>query len=450
MARLEAFTRVPRILRLTVKQLLPRGLLARSLLIIVMPLVLLQVVSGVIFYDRHWANVSRHRATTLAGDISMVLELINENPASSEQSELFELARRTLDLIFVYDDGKILPNAHFEPTGNLEVTLSRALREIVRRPFVIDTRKQRDRVLIDIQLPSGVLTVSANEERLISSTTKIFIFWMVGTSLILFAVATLFMRNQVSPIRRLATAAENFGKGRDTPNFKPSGATEVRQAASAFMAMRNRLERQIQQRTDMLSGVSHDLRTPLTRMKLQLAMLNSNTEIDELNSDVSAMESMIEGYLNFARGEGTEERQLIDARTLLEDVAHNARRNGADIKLHIDEPVELPLAQAAMRRCLTNLTDNAARHAEKIEMGLHRNGSVLEIMVDDDGPGIPEAMRDEVFRPFFRLDESRNVETGGTGLGLSIAQDIVNAHGGEISLDDSPAGGLRVLIRIPI
>lgn len=450
MARLEALTHVPRILRLTVKRLLPRGLLARSLLIIVVPLVLLQVVSGVIFYDRHWSNVSRHRATALAGDISMVLELINENPVSNNQSELFELARRTLDLFLEYDAEKILPNTHFEPTGNLEVTLSRSLHEIVRRPFVIDTRSRRDRVLIGVQLPSGVLTVSANEERLISSTTKIFIFWMIGTSLILFAVATLFMRNQVSPIRRLATAAENFGKGRDTPNFKPSGATEVRQAASAFMAMRNRLERQIQQRTDMLSGVSHDLRTPLTRMKLQLAMLNTNTEIDELNSDVAAMESMIEGYLNFARGEGTEEREVIDAGALLEEVAHNARRNGAHITLHIDEPVELPLARAAMRRCLTNLADNAARHAEKIKMGLHRNGSVLEITVDDDGPGIPEDMRDEVFRPFFRLDESRNMETGGTGLGLSIAQDIINAHGGEISLSDSSAGGLRVLIRVPI
>ncbi|MBT3399758.1 MAG: HAMP domain-containing protein [Rhodospirillaceae bacterium] len=450
MARLEALIRVPRILRLTLKQLLPRGLLARSLLIIVVPLVLLQVVSGVIFYDRHWSNVSRHRATALAGDISMVMALINEDPGSGNQSELFELARRTLDLILEYKVGTILPNTHFEPAGNLEITLSRSLREIVQRPFVIDTGSQRDRVLIDVQLSSGVLKVSANEERLISSTTKIFIFWMIGTSLILFAVATLFMRNQVSPIRRLATAAENFGKGRDTPNFRPSGATEVRQAASAFMAMRNRLERQIQQRTDMLSGVSHDLRTPLTRMKLQLAMLNTNTEIDELNSDVAAMESMIEGYLNFARGEGTEERQLIDAGTLLEEVAHDARRNGADITLHIDEPVELPLARAALRRCLTNLADNAARHAEKIEMGMRRNGSVLEIMVDDDGPGIPEDMRDEVFRPFFRLDESRNMETGGTGLGLSIAQDIVHAHGGEISLGESPAGGLRVLIRIPI
>ncbi|MGB0624981.1 MAG: ATP-binding protein [Alphaproteobacteria bacterium] len=450
MARLDSLARGPRILRLTMKRILPRGLLARSLLIIVMPLVLLQVVSGVIFYDRHWSNVSRHRATALAGDISMVQELISEDPGTGSQSELFELARRTLDLIITYEQDTILPNTHFEPSGNLEVTLSRALREMVQRPFLIDTESQADRVLIDVQLPSGVLKVSANEERLISSTTKIFIFWMVGTSLILFAVATLFMRNQVSPIRRLATAAENFGKGRDTPNFKPSGATEVRQAASAFMAMRNRLERQIQQRTDMLAGVSHDLRTPLTRMKLQLAMLNSNTEIDELNSDVAAMESMIEGYLNFARGEGTEQRRMVNAGDLLDEVVRDVQRNGANIRLEIAEPVELPLARAAIRRCLTNLAENAARHAETIQMRMGRNGSVLEITVDDDGPGIPEDMREEVFRPFFRLDESRNMETGGTGLGLSIAQDIVHGHGGEISLGDSPAGGLRVMIRIPI
>ncbi|HCP01080.1 MAG: two-component sensor histidine kinase [Alphaproteobacteria bacterium] len=450
MARLETFVHIPRLLRLTLKQALPRGLLARSLLIIVVPLVLLQVVSGVIFYDRHWSNVSRHRATALAGDISMVQELINEADGGGGQAELFALARRTLDLIFTYEQGAILAHTQFKPSGNLEVTLSRALSEIVQQPFVINTSRERDRVLIDVQLPTGVLKVSANEERLISSTTKIFIFWMVGTSLILFSVATLFMRNQVSPIRRLATAAENFGKGRDTPDFKPSGATEVRQAASAFMAMRNRLERQIQQRTDMLAGVSHDLRTPLTRMKLQLAMLNSNAEIDELNSDVAAMESMIEGYLNFARGEGTEERQMVNAGALLEEVVHNARRNGTDIQLKIFEPVELPLARAAIRRCLTNLAENAARHATKIELTMRRNGSVLEIIVDDDGPGIPVDMREEVFRPFFRLDESRNVETGGTGLGLSIAQDIVHGHGGEISLGKALAGGLRVMIRIPI
>lgn len=450
MPRLDEILRVPRILRLSLKRFLPRGLLARSLLIIVVPLVLLQIVSGIIFYDRHWSNVSRHRANALAGDIAMILELTNPDGINSEQRAVFNLARRTLDLIVTYKPDAILPNTEFVPSGNLENTLARSIDEIVQRPVVIDSTSTRDRVVIDIQLSDGVLEVSANEERLISSTTKIFILWMIGTSLILFAVATLFMRNQVSPIRRLATAADNFGKGRDTPNFKPSGATEVRQAASAFMAMRSRLERQIQQRTEMLAGVSHDLRTPLTRMKLQIAMLDRNTEIEELNSDVAAMEGMIEGYLNFARGEGTEERQLVNASDLLEEVTRDAARNGAAVDLQIQDEVELPLARNAMRRCLTNLIDNAGRHGDQISLTASRNGRVLEVFVDDNGPGIPEEMREDVFRPFFRLDQSRNTETGGTGLGLSIAQDIVSGHGGEISLEDSPLGGLRVVLRIPI
>jgi two-component system osmolarity sensor histidine kinase EnvZ len=214
--------------------------------------------------------------------------------------------------------------------------------------------------------------------------------------------------------------------------------------------MRSRLERQIQQRTEMLAGVSHDLRTPLTRMKLQIAMLNKNAEIEELSSDVSAMESMIEDYLNFARGEGSEDRQIVNARDLLEEVARSAARNGPPINLHIQDEVELPLARNAMRRCLTNLVDNAARHGSQTELSASRNGRVLEIFVDDNGPGIAPKMRDDVFRPFFRLDQSRNTETGGTGLGLSIAQDIILGHGGEISLDESPIGGLRVIMRIPI
>ncbi|MBO6784876.1 MAG: HAMP domain-containing protein [Alphaproteobacteria bacterium] len=442
--------RVPRLLRLSVKRFLPRGLLARSLLIIVTPLVVLQIVSGIIFYDRHWSNVSRHRANALVGDIAMIIELMNTRRPSLEQTEVFDLARRTLDLAVVYQPGAVLPNVEYEPFGILETTLTKALNDIIQRPAIIDTTSVRDRVMIDIQLSSGVLRVLANEKRLISSTTKIFILWMIGTSLILFAVATLFMRNQVSPIRRLATAADNFGKGRDTPNFKPSGATEVRQAASAFMAMRNRLERQIQQRTEMLAGVSHDLRTPLTRMKLQIAMLEKNAEIDELSADVAAMESMIEDYLSFARDEGTEERQLVNAADLLDEIVRDATRDGSEIRLDIQDEVELPLARNAMRRCLTNLVENAGRHGDRVELTMSRDKRVLQILVDDDGPGIPPAMREEVFRPFFRLDQSRNVETGGTGLGLSIAQDVVAGHGGEIRLEDSPLGGLRVVVRIPI
>ncbi|MEK9706933.1 MAG: histidine kinase dimerization/phospho-acceptor domain-containing protein, partial [Alphaproteobacteria bacterium] len=368
MSRIDEVLRLPRRLRISMKPFLPRGLLARSLLIIVTPLVLLQIVSGFIFYDRHWSNVSRHRANALAGDIAMILELVDTGSINTRSAAVFDLARRTLDLIVYFEPGEIIPNEQFKPSGNLETTLFRSLNEIVQRPAVIGTESQNNRVLIDVQLPNGVLKVSANEERLISSTTKVFIFWMIGTSLILIAVATLFMRNQVSPIRRLATAADNFGKGRDTPNFKPSGSTEVRQAASAFMAMRSRLERQIQQRTEMLAGVSHDLRTPLTRMKLQLAMLNKNAEIEELASDVAAMESMIEGYLNFARGEGTEERQMVNASSLLEDVARDTARNGPPVELDIQDEVELPLARNAMSRCLTNLVQNAGRHGDRIAL----------------------------------------------------------------------------------
>ena len=273
MARLDDVYRPARTFRLAIKRFLPRGLLGRSLLIIVVPLVVLQVVSGVIFYDRHWANVSRHRANALAGDVALLVVLLRDVKPGRVQESLLLTAHQTLDLIVNFESGAILPNENFAPRGNLQRTLSRSLEQIVHRPFTIDTTSERRRVLIAVQTPEGVLHVSANSERLISSTTKVFILWMIGTSLVLFAVATLFMRNQVSPLRRLASAAENFGKGRDTPNFRPSGATEVRQAAAAFMSMRDRIQRQIQQRTEMLAGVSHDLRTPLTRMKLQLAML---------------------------------------------------------------------------------------------------------------------------------------------------------------------------------
>lgn len=436
--------------RLAFKRFLPRGLLGRALLIIVVPLVLLQVVSGIIFYDRHWSNVSRHRANALAGDISIIVELLKDTKTEQQREAVFGLAHRTLNLTVRFEPNKIMPNEPFAPSGNLERTLMRSVAQITRRPFTIDTESTPRRVLVSVQLPDGVLHVLADSERLISSTTKVFILWMIGTSLILFAVATVFMRNQVSPIRRLALAAENFGKGRDSPNFLPAGATEVRQAAAAFMAMRDRIQRQIQQRTEMLAGVSHDLRTPLTRMKLQMAMLEQHPEIEELKGDVAAMESMIEGYLEFARGEGSETPSPSDASQLLSDIAHDARRKGVQITLTVEGPIEVPLARNAFERCITNLVDNAARYGNHVELAGERKGNVLEITIDDDGPGIPEDKREEVFRPFFRLDQSRNAATGGTGLGLSIARDIIHSHGGDIVLTDSPEGGLRALIQIPI
>jgi two-component system osmolarity sensor histidine kinase EnvZ len=450
MAGLEDFDALPRYARISIKRYLPRGLFGRAILIIIVPLVVLRVVSGIIFYDRHWANVSRHRANALAGEVALVINLLREAPDTQQRAAVIQMVSHALDLRIDLNAGAILPNETFVPSSMLETQLSRSLDHLVQRPVIIDSESEPSRVVMLLQLPEGVLRISVNAERLISSTTKIFVLWMVGTSLVLFAVAALFMRNQVSPLRRLAAAAESFGKGHDSPMFKPSGATEVRQAAAAFMVMRDRLRRQIQQRTEMLAGVSHDLRTPLTRMKLQLAMLGDNPEIRELQEDVASMEGMIEGYLNFARGEGTEQRVPVRIGQLLETVVYEAGRNDIAVSLTVKEEVELALAPNAFKRCLTNLVENAARYASDIDITATRNGSLLEITVDDNGPGIPEDQREDAFRPFYRIDESRNTETGGSGLGLTIARDIVLGHGGTLTLDDSPAGGLRARIRVPI
>jgi two-component system osmolarity sensor histidine kinase EnvZ len=292
--------------------------------------------------------------------------------------------------------------------------------------------------------------VLVSRKRIFSSTTYLVYFWAVGTAILLVAVALVFMRNQVRPIRRLAVAAERFGKGQDVPAFKPEGATEVRQASAAFIQMRERIKRQIEQRTAMLAGVSHDLRTPLTRMKLELAMLGDSPDVASLKQDVQQMERMIEGYLAFARGEGREDVQPVDLGELLRKLAADFRREGAEVDLHVEQPVTLSLRREAIRRCLTNLIGNAHRYggAVSVRVGKRRGG--VEVLVDDDGPGVPPDKREEVFKPFVRLDSSRNFDTGGTGLGLTIARDVARGHGGDLTLDESPTGGLRARLWLPI
>jgi two-component system osmolarity sensor histidine kinase EnvZ len=303
-------------------------------------------------------------------------------------------------------------------------------------------------------MPDGVLSVLSPERRLYSFTSYLFIIWMLGSSLVLFSIATLFMRNQIRPIRRLAVAADAFGKGRDISDFRPEGALEVRQAARAFLLMRDRIRRQISQRTEMLAGVSHDLRTPLTRMKLQLAMMPDMAEVEEIKADVAEMQVMIDGYLSFARGDGEEEERQVDLSLLLAEIAGNARREGARLTLDPmvtqGDAVILPLRLLSLRRCLTNLIGNAARYGRHVWLSLERRGNFVEILIDDDGPGIPEDQREAVFRPFHRLEPSRNQKTGGVGLGLTIARDIARRHGGDILLRDSPQKGLRAVVRLPL
>ena len=434
----------------SIKRFLPKSLLGRSLLIIVTPLVLLQLVAALIFFESHWDKVTYRLARSVAGDTGFVVSFLGQYPDPESRRWIFDLAARHMEFRIAFSDGEVLPNTQPKPVGLLEETLADSLSTSVNRPFVIDTETLERDVIIKVQLAEGVLRIETTRKRLFSSTTYVFVIWMVGTSLILFAVAMAFMRNQVKPIRRLAMAADDFGKGRDIESFKMEGATEVRQAAAAFVAMRNRIRRQIAQRTDMLSGVSHDLRTPLTRMKLQLEMLGGGDGADDLKQDISEMERMLEGYLAFARGEGGEMPVETNLSALLEDVAAQARRQGARIDLHCEGRIDAKLKVDAFRRCITNLVENAHRYGEHISIRAGVRGDAIEIVIDDDGPGIPEDQREDVFRPFFRLEQSRNPGTGGVGLGLSIARDAIQSHGGDMKLFDSPMGGLRIRIRFPI
>lgn len=434
-----------------IKRFLPRTLFGRSLLIIVSPLILLQVISTHIFYDRHWDTITRRLSSSIAGDISMVLNLMRENPGAANRAAIFTRAREMFGFRITLEPGVILPNKTTPANARIDHFLTAALKERISRPFQIDTSSFKEEVIIEVQLADAVLRVVAPGDRLFSSTTYIFIMWMVGSSLILFAVASIFMRNQIRPIRRLARAVDSFGKGRPVEeDFRSGGAQEVRQAAAAFNLMRERIHRQIRQRTDMLSGVSHDLRTPLTRMKLQLAMLGRSPEIDELKADVAEMEKMIEGYLTFARGEGDEEAHETDLSAVVEEVVAQWTRNGAAIDAHVEGRLEAWCRPNALKRCLDNLIANANRYGTHVWIRAGKRGDVTEIAVDDDGPGIDEESREAVFRPFYRLDRSRNPETGGTGLGLAIARDIARAHGGDIVMDTSPHGGLRALVRLPL
>ena len=443
---------LPRRLRNQINRVLPRSLFGRSLMIIVTPLILLQVVSTWVCYDSHWDTVTRRLAQGVAGDIAAVVEMMGEDADPASYARVFEIAERKLQLTLQFKPSATLPESPILTRQSLvDEKLAAALADFVGRPFLIDTRSLEKQVEVEVQLDNGVLHVELPRRRLFSSTTYVFILWMVGTSLILFAVATVFMRKQVRPIGRLADAAEAFGKGRDVPDFRPEGATEVKQAAGAFVVMRNRIKRQIAQRTEMLAGVSHDLRTPLTRMRLQLALLGDSADADELKADIAEMERMLNGYLAFARGEGTEQPEETDLSALIEDVVANARRESdAPVELVAEPAMVVSLRPDAFRRCLANLVANAQRYAKRVAITAGHHDGAVEIIVDDDGPGIPADMREEVFRPFFRLDPSRNPETGGIGLGLTIARDVVRGHGGELILDESPLGGLRAKLRLPV
>jgi two-component system, OmpR family, osmolarity sensor histidine kinase EnvZ len=431
------------------KRLLPQTTFGRSLLLIVIPLVLVQMIAAWIFYDRHWETVSYRLSADVAGDIAMAVDAVDPVPSGSELNAVLRHASGMTELDFTFRSGALLPEASPPSGTTLEKQLSRALTRRVQLPFRIDDVSCERCVLVDLQLDDGVLAVNIPRGRLFTATTYIFILWMVGSSLVLLAIATVFLRNQVKSLRRLATAAEEFGKGHPVSFTKPEGALEVRQAGAAFIRMRERIDRQIRQRTEMLAGVSHDLRTPLTRMKLALALLREDASVAELKSDVGEMERLVNLYLDFARGEGTETTADTDIALLIEDVAAAAQREGAKLTLGHTGALTLPVRPNALRRCLGNLIANARHYARHIWVSSVPVEDGVDILIDDDGPGVPAPERERVFQPFIRLDTSRNPSTGGVGLGLTIARDVARSHGGDVRLETSPQGGLRARVHLP-
>jgi two-component system, OmpR family, osmolarity sensor histidine kinase EnvZ len=434
-------------------RIVPRSLYSRSLLIVIMPLLILQAVLAYIFYERHWDSVTRWLASGFAGEVGLVVELLQEAPTPAAKSRVLDLAREHLDFAVSLEPDGVL---HREPADSaLDRRLTQTFAGELERPFAIDTRPvaQPRRIAVYVQLKDGLLRVLAPRKRVDSTTTQVFIGWMVGMSALLLALAVYFMNRQVQPILRLARAVDQFGKGRDVGDFKLAGPTEIRRAGAAFNLMRKRILRHIGQRTEMLAAVSHDLRTPLTRMRLELEMLADGEpqpgDLEGLRADVDEMVNVVDGYLAFARGEGQEAIVATDLGGLLHEVAQRASAGGPPVEVELESPITLPLRPIAMRRCLTNLVQNAIRHAQWVGIRVAAQGDHVWIAIDDDGPGIPADQRDAVFKAFYRLESSRNPSTGGVGLGLTIARDIVLGHGGDIELTEAPEGGLRVLVRLP-
>lgn len=433
------------------RRLTPKSLYLRVLLIVVLPIFLMQAFVTYIFFARHWDRVSANLSNNVAGQIAIITRLYTENSGEEERDRLTEWALDDLDIQFRFEEGKTIPaEDRLSPFNVYNVVLNNRLRQRIDQPYRFDTQSWRDFVEVVVQLEDGVLTFLIVRERAFATTGPIFLFWLIGTSFLLGWVATIFMRNQVKSILRLASAAEAFGRGRDSPDFRPSGATEVRKAGYAFIAMRERIKRHLDQRATMLAGVSHDLRTPLTRIKLGLALEADTPEIEALRNDVLEMERMVGAYLDFARNEAAdEEPDAFNLAAMLQEVADDARRTGARVSLDAPEEISVVARRLAVKRAVANLVSNALRHGTEAWLKAESDERKATIIVEDDGPGIDAEHYSAVFDPFTRLDEARSLNDSGVGMGLTIVRDVARAHGGDVVLSRSARGGLSARIDLP-
>jgi len=436
-----------------IKQYLPKSLFGRALLIIMLPIAMMQIIVAYFFFDAHWQTVTASLSDSVAADVAVVVELYKQAPDMERLERLDQMIRPNMKLSVVYDAKDSLPTATRQAFfSSLDKTLRQALSANLTDKFWFDTTRYPHYIDIRVQVETKVLKFVVPRDRVFAPTGFIFLFWLVMATVLLSLVSILFILNQARPIVKLAKAAEAFGKGRGIGNFKPSGATEVRQAGHAFLEMRDRIGRHIDQRTTLLAGVSHDLRTPLTRLKLHLALEDDSAETQAAQHDITDMENMLDGYLDFARDMSEEDRQTTDLADVLQNIANrdSGSKDSKNITISTAGDLSINVRKTAIKRALSNLIGNAGDYGKKIEINAQRQPDHIQLIIDDDGPGIPMSRRQDALKPFVRLDPARNQNTNGVGLGLSIANDIIQAHGGTLTLDDSPMGGLRCVVVLPL
>jgi two-component system osmolarity sensor histidine kinase EnvZ len=434
-----------------IKRWLPTSLFGRSLLIIVLPIALMQIAVIYLFFDNHWRIETRRLSDALAGDVAWVVASDQKDPSPAAFARLTEDAGRYMRLSVALQPHGALPISKRRPLfPSQDWTLKRALEGRLRQPFWFETARFPAYIDIRVQVGQGVLRIIAPRERAFATQVHIFILWMIVATVGLTAVSLAFIRNQVRAIERLAEAAEAFGLGGDVPLFKPHGAREVRKAAHAFIAMKERIQRHIDQRTEFLAAVSHDLRTPLTRLKLEAALAEPSPQVAEMKRDLAEMEHMIDEYLAFARGQGGEGVETVPLRGPILEIGASAARAGVALTINVDDALSGGIRPNGFKRALSNLIMNAAAHADQIEVTARAAAAGgVEILIDDDGPGIAPELYEEAFRPFSRLDVARNQNEKGVGLGLAVARDFARSVGGDVTLERSPLGGLRAVMRLP-
>lgn len=431
---------------------LPSGLYTRSLIIVIAPIVLLQTIMAGIILERHWDNVTKVLGRSLAREIGLVTDLYDRsNKSEAAIREIETVANQRLKLGLEITRGGALP-APIDRTlySLVDDKMTKYLERETGRPFWINSTAQDGQVEIQVEVEKGLIfRIRTEEERAYAANTGILLFGMLLSSLVLLLIAVIFLRKQIAPIVELANAAKSFGMGREVTEFRPRGAREVREAGLAFVDMKSRIARHVEQRTAMLAGVSHDLRTILTRFKLELAFLGDGPKIKPLKEDVEEMQRMLEAYMAFVRGDGGEKSEDVNLAQMFSSVTSAVARGKSHVALDVQD-VNVSIKPNAFRRLISNLLGNAVRHASNVKVKGGVENRLLTILVDDDGPGIPAENREDAFRPFVRLDNARNLDETGTGLGLAIALDIAHAHGGDIELGESPAGGLRAMVQIPV